>query len=82
MNYDEYLETFLKGLNLKWYQLAYMKALSKVKCAEYFYMPRRTGKDWLFRQQIEMAKALKMNFRVATKDGIIEYKNGKKVKTK
>ena len=79
MDIDNFAEEYL-GIKLKPYQKLMLKAMEKRNELSYYIDPRRTYKRNLMEYQIEMAKALKMNF-IVRRRGITErYENGKLVK--
>ena len=76
---DNFAEEYL-GIKLKPYQKLILKAMEKKDGISYYINPRRVYKRNLMEYQIEMAKALKMNF-IVRRRGITEYcENGKLVK--
>lgn len=76
---DNFAEEYL-GVKLKPYQKLMLKAMEKKNELSYYIDPRRVYKRNLMEYQIEMAKALKMNFIVRRYNRFERYENGKLVK--
>lgn len=79
MDIDNFAEEYL-GIKLKPYQKLMLKAVEKKDGMSYYINPRRVYKRNLMEYQIEMAKALKMNFIVRRYNRFERYENGKLVK--
>lgn len=76
---DNFAEEYL-GVKLKPYQKLMLKAVEKKDEISYYINPRCGYKRNLMECQIEIAKALKMNFIVNRYNRIERYENGKLVK--
>ena len=79
MDIDNFAEEYL-GIKLKPYQKLMLKTMEKKNGVSYYINPRCAYKRNLMEYQIEMAKALKMNFIVRRCDRIERYEDGKLVK--